>query len=124
MDHLANREHVLDSKLPIESVDLQKAMASFNLDEIAVLVLRRTEWMMQSLVMGSESFCRDMIATAGHYRFRSNKHLIFPTWEPAFTPSTQLGGVLMSRVSRLKSHLDGQAYHGTTRPVRRAFTKD
>lgn len=48
--------------LPVATRDFQKVLESMDLDAFTDLVLRRTEWALNSLVLGSESFCREMIA--------------------------------------------------------------
>ena len=59
LDYLADRERGEAATLPLES---QAFLESMNLDEFMDLVLRRSEWALNSLVLGSETFCRDMIA--------------------------------------------------------------
>lgn len=61
LDHLADREHGLESNLEVDVAELQKALSSWKLDEMADWVFRRTEWAWQSLALGSESYCRAVI---------------------------------------------------------------
>jgi len=60
-DHLALQGKQLATGLPKEIADLQRIVASVNVDSLMETSLKRTQWLVNSIVLGSEGFCQDMI---------------------------------------------------------------
>ncbi len=61
VDHLADYDRDPKTRLPPDSSDLLKVLRALDLDVMTDMVLRRTEWL-TSLVLGSEAFCRGVMA--------------------------------------------------------------
>ena len=62
VDHLAERGNNEDAAFPATPAELEALAAQVDLAAFSGLVLRRTRWMIHSLVLGSEGFCSEMIA--------------------------------------------------------------
>ena len=62
VDHLAERGVDETASFPATHAELEALAAQVDLTEFSELVLRRTRWMINSLVLGSEGFCSEMIA--------------------------------------------------------------
>ena len=71
VDHLAETADHEGASFPTEHAELEALVSRVDVAEIAGLVLRRTRWMINSLILGSEGFCSEMIARfslqTGHY---------------------------------------------------------
>lgn len=61
-DYLAEHTEQEHGSFPVDHAELEALVSRVDVGEIASLVLRRTRWMIDSLVLGSEGFCAEMIA--------------------------------------------------------------
>ena len=62
VDHLAERAEDEGAVFPVDLAELDALVAQVALANLVRLVVRRTRWMVQGLVLGSKGFCSEMIA--------------------------------------------------------------
>ncbi len=61
VDHLAREFNGQDIEFPKEYGEIEKLVNDTSVKEFMDLVFRRTTWAANSLILGSEAFCRNMI---------------------------------------------------------------
>jgi len=62
VEHLAQRYAGKDSHFPCEIAELEKVVDECDIEEILSLVVRRTRWITDSLILGGKAFCQEIIA--------------------------------------------------------------
>ncbi len=62
VEHLALKHAGKESQFPCEIAELEKMVDEFDVHEILSLVVRRTRWITDSLVLGGKGFCLEIIA--------------------------------------------------------------
>ena len=62
VDHLAEYRGNEDTPFPVTDAEVEVPATQIDIADFSDLVLKRTRWMSNSLVLGSEEFCSEMIA--------------------------------------------------------------
>jgi putative transposase len=65
VDSLALREAGKEGTYPVAMAEIKELVEKIDIKDFADLALRRTRWAANSLILGSEAFCREMIGRFG-----------------------------------------------------------